>query len=263
VTSLSLEGRVVLISGAAGGLGAAAARLLVERGARVVVADVADEAGRAVAADLGDAAVFVHLDVTSAPDWDRAVEAARSSFGRLHALVNNAGILRVGLVESLAEHDYMEVVRVNQLGCFLGMQRAIPALRDAGPGSAIVNMSSVAGLKGTAGCAAYVATKFAVRGMTKVAALELGPSGIRVNSVHPGTIDTPMVGGPALDLVDRAGAFAGLPIPRIGRPTEVAEVVAFLVSDAASYCTGAEFVVDGGALAGNGMTAQPPAGSAR
>jgi 3alpha(or 20beta)-hydroxysteroid dehydrogenase len=145
------------------------------------------------------------------------------------------------------------VIRVNQLGCFLGMRAVIPALKARGAGS-IVNVSSIAGLQGVAGASPYVASKWAIRGMTKSAAIELGHDGIRVNSVHPGVIDTPMVNSGQFDEVERQKVFEGFPIPRIGTPEEVAEIVAFLVSDASSYCTGAEFVVDGGAVAG-----RPPA----
>lgn len=249
--SWSLAGKVALVSGAARGQGAAEARTLVERGARVVLGDVLDDKGQAVAAELGDAATYVHLDVTSSASWREAVAA--TEFGGLTTLVNNAGIVRTGFIEDMAEDDFQAVLQVNQVGCFLGMQAAIPALKASGQGSSIVNISSTAGIEGVPGVVAYVATKFAIRGMTKVAAIELGHFGIRVNSVHPGTIDTPMISSPEFDSVDKDAVFAVLPVPRIGQPQEVAELVAFLASDAASYCTGAEYLVDGGAMAGDPM----------
>ncbi|MCU1485441.1 MAG: 3-alpha-hydroxysteroid dehydrogenase [Actinomycetia bacterium] len=242
----ALDGRVALVSGAARGQGEAEARLLAERGARVVLADVVDCTG--LASELGAAGHAVHLDVTSAAGWRAAVAAATEVFGRLDVLVNNAGILRVGAIETMPEDEYMEVVRVNQLGCFLGMQAAIPALRASGNAS-IVNVSSLAGMTGVVGVVAYGASKWAIRGMTKTAALELGHDGIRVNSVHPGSIDTPMVRA-GFEHLDVDAIHASLPVPRQGRVADVAELVAFLASDAAAYITGSEFVVDGGSLAG-------------
>lgn len=246
---LDLTGRVALVSGAARGIGEAVARLLAERGARVVIGDVREDEGRAVADDIGSAARFETLGVSSAESWQGVVAATTGHFGGLHVLVNNAGIVRAGLIAAVSAEAYLETVAVNQLGCFLGMQAATPALEASGSGS-IVNMSSIAGLHGVPGVVPYVATKFAIRGMTKAAAIELGPRGIRVNSVHPGAIDTDLVASADFDKVDKEAVFAALPVPRIGQPEDVAELVAFLASDASAYCTGTEFVVDGGMLAG-------------
>ena len=245
-----LDDKVALITGAARGQGEAEARLLAREGARVVIGDVLAEPGSKIAAELGVAhARFVALDVRDPDAWRGAVLEAEQRFGRLDGLVNNAGISRAGAIETMPLSDYLDVVNTNQVGCFLGMQAAIPALRRAGGGS-IVNISSTAGLQGVAGMGAYCASKFAIRGMTKVAALELGRAGIRVNSVHPGTIDTPMVSGPEFAHVDKAAYFAKQTIPRIGTPEEVASLVLFLISDESRFSTGSEFVVDGGVTAG-------------
>jgi 3alpha(or 20beta)-hydroxysteroid dehydrogenase len=245
-----LEGRVALITGASRGQGKAEAQLFATEGAQVVIADVRDEDGAKVAAEIGDAALYVHLDVTQEGDWTRAVDAATDAFGRLDVLVNNAGIVRTGLLEATTLDEYMTVVNVNQVGVFLGMRAVIPALRQAGGGS-IVNISSNAGLEGVEGVGAYVASKWAVRGMTKTAALELGQYGIRVNSVHPGGIDTPMLSGPEFGHMEQRSPYATQPIPRIGRPEEIARLVLFLASDESSYCTGSEFTADGGRMAGH------------
>jgi 3alpha(or 20beta)-hydroxysteroid dehydrogenase len=244
-----LEGRVALISGAARGMGAEEARLFAREGARVVLGDVLDEEGEKVAAELGDAAIYVHLDVTSESDWQAAVARAEETFGKLDVLVNNAGILRFGALEQTTLEEYELVIRVNQTGCFLGMKTAIPALRRSGQAS-IVNISSLAGMHGIAGAVCYAASKFAVRGMTKVAALELASDGIRVNSVHPGGVETPMTRplGEGAD-TDEEREYTN-PMARVAQPEEIANLVLFLASEKSSYCTGAEFVVDGGELAG-------------
>lgn len=244
-----LEGKVALISGAARGMGAEEARLFVAEGARVLLGDVLDEEGEKTAAALGDAVIYQRLDVTDEASWQSAVAKAESVFGKLDVLVNNAGVLGFGPIETTTREEYERVIRVNQIGPFLGMKSAIPALRRAGGGS-IVNISSLAGMVGLAGAVSYVSSKFAVRGMTKVAALELGRDGIRVNSVHPGGVETPMT-RPLGDRTDDAPAREyRTPIARIGRPDEIAQMVLFLASDKSSYCTGAEFIVDGGDLAG-------------
>lgn len=243
-----LEGKVALITGAAGGQGAAAARRYVEEGARVAVADVADERGKELADDLGPAARYVHLDVGDEQQWSAAVEQVLEAFDRLDVLVNNAGVLHFGSVTSTELADFERLVRVNQTGTFLGMRAVARTMRAAGSGS-IVNLSSIEGLAAAPGVLAYTATKWAVRGMTKGAALELGGKGVRVNSVHPGMVDTAMVrdsAGPDVDLSPIAEKTA---LRRMARPEEIAELVVFLGSDESSYCTGAEFVADGGASA--------------
>lgn len=244
-----LAGKVALITGAARGQGAAEARRFVAEGAKVVIADVLESEGRALAAELGEAARFQPLDVTNPEQWQAAVEVTQAQFGKLDVLVNNAAILRMAPLEHCSLEDYKRVIEVNQVGCWLGMKSVVAAMRQAGGGS-IINVSSTAGMEGVAYGTAYSASKFAVRGMTKAAALELGASGIRVNSVHPGGIDTVMSRPPEMADFDPAQVYKGLPIPRIGQPEEVANLVLFLASDESSYCTGSEFIIDGGMLAG-------------
>jgi 3alpha(or 20beta)-hydroxysteroid dehydrogenase len=214
-----------------------------------VIGDIDDESGRAVAADLGDDAAFIQHDVGSKREWSNAVGVALDVFGGLDVLVNNAGLLHHASLEDTSLADYERLVRVNQIGVFLGMQAVVDPMRRAGRGS-IVNVSSVRGLSGATGLLAYTATKFAVRGMTKVAALELGRHGIRVNSVHPGPVATGIARDSAVDEVAMAAYFAGQPLSRVGQPAEVAQLVLFLASDESSYCTGAEFLADGGQTAG-------------
>jgi 3alpha(or 20beta)-hydroxysteroid dehydrogenase len=251
MTAGRLDGKVALITGAARGMGAATARLFVAEGARVVLADVLPEV-KDVAAELGEAAHGLTLDVTDEAAWRDAVAETESRFGALHVLVNNAGILLMNELGNTSTDEYRRVMDVNALGVFLGMREAAPAITRAG-GGAIVNLSSVEGLGGARFVIPYTASKFAVRGMSKAAAIELARDGIRVNSVHPGGIDTPMVRHFAPD--DDMIAFVGKQVAmrRTGKPEEVAEAVAFLASDAASYITGAELVVDGGATATSGF----------
>lgn len=245
-----LNGKVALISGAARGQGEAEARRFVAEGARVVLGDVLEPECRAVVESLGEAARGLRLDVTQEEDWARAVATAQGAFGRLDVLVNNAGIVRTGFLEETSLADYRAVIDVNQVGTFLGMRAVVPAMRESGGGS-IINISSNAGIEGVQGVIGYVASKWAIRGMTKTAALELGRYGIRVNSVHPGGVATPMIGADDFDSVDQDAVWSAQPIPRVGQPEEIANLVLFLASDESSYSTGSEFVADGGGLAGS------------
>ena len=237
-----LAGKVALISGAAKGQGEAEARLFVAEGARVMVSDVLDDEGEQLATELGDAARYAHLDVTSEEQWAAAVDQTVDAFGRLDVLVNNAGIMQFkGMLQTTLE-EYRRIIDVNQIGCFLGMRAVAGAM--SGHGGSIVNVSSIQGLEGGVGMIGYSASKFAIRGMTKVAAGELGRFGIRVNSIHPGAIDTEMGRAGVGDQGDEI--LKGLPIGRMGRVEEVAQLVLFLASDESSYSTGGEFVCDGG-----------------
>ncbi|NED86533.1 glucose 1-dehydrogenase [Streptomyces sp. SID11233] len=254
-----LDGRTVLISGAARGQGEQEARLFAAEGARVVIADVLDEQGEALAKELGEeAALFVHLDVSQEADWQAAVAAAKGAFGRIDGLVNNAGILRFNELVTTPLEEFQAIVQVNQVGAFLGIKTVAPEIVAAGGGT-IVNTSSYTGLTGMAFVGAYAATKHAVLGLTKVAAVELAAKGVRVNAVCPGAVDTamsnPAMLDPDADQEESKGAVDALyrklvPLGRIGRPEEVAALALFLTSDDSSYITGQPFVIDGGWLAG-------------
>ncbi len=237
-----LEGKVAIISGGARGQGECEARRFVAEGARVVVADVLDGEGEAVARSLGDAATYAHLDVTRAADWAATVDACLATLGNPTVLVNNAGILGMTPIRGGDETEFRRILDVNLVGAFLGVQAVAEPMIAAGGGS-IVNVSSVAGLRGAPGMSAYSASKFGLRGLTKTAAVELAPFGIRVNSVHPGGVATPMLAG-----VDDSG-FADRPIPRKATAGEIANLVLFLASDESTFSTGSEFVADGGATA--------------
>ncbi len=237
-----LAGKVALISGGARGMGASHVRTLVAEGAKVVFGDILDDEGKAVAAEVGDAARYVHLDVTKPEDWDAAVDTAIGEYGGVDVLVNNAGIINIGTLEDYALSEWHRILDINLTGVFLGIRAVVKPMKEAGRGS-IINISSIEGMAGTIACHGYTATKFAVRGLTKSAALELGPSGIRVNSIHPGLIKTPMTEWVPEDIFHTA-------LGRIAQPKEVSNLVVYLASDESSYSTGSEFVVDGGTTAG-------------
>ncbi|MEV6649200.1 glucose 1-dehydrogenase [Streptomyces sp. NPDC051219] len=253
-----LDGRVVVITGAARGQGEQEARLFVAEGARVLLGDVLDEQGESLAKELGDAARYVHLDVSQEDDWTSAVRTARESFGRIDGLVNNAGILRFNELVSTPLEEFQQVVQVNQVGAFLGMKTVAPEIESAGGGT-IVNTASYTALSGMAFVGSYAATKAAIVGLTRVAAMELAGKGIRVNAMCPGAVDTPMSNpaqlDPAADPAETSAALGELyrklvPLGRVGQPEEVARLALFLSCPDSSYITGQPFVIDGGWLAG-------------
>jgi 3alpha(or 20beta)-hydroxysteroid dehydrogenase len=245
-----LTDRVAIITGGARGIGRATAELFVEHGARVVLADVRVDEGAATADALGRDARFVEHDVTSEGSWQALIEWCRNEFGRLDILINSAGIFELGFMDDTSVEQFDRLVAVNQRGCFLGM-RSVRSLMADGGGGAIVNLASAAGLTGTPGYFAYGMTKWAVRGMTRTAALELGALGIRVNAILPGSIDTDMV--QVADTPERRQFFASLPVPRQGTASDVARAALFLASDASAYSSGIELSVDGGLSAGSAL----------
>jgi 3alpha(or 20beta)-hydroxysteroid dehydrogenase len=236
-----VDGKVALISGGARGMGASHARLLVTEGAKVVIGDILDDEGKALADDLGDAARFVHLDVTQPDQWKAAVATAVQEFGKLNVLVNNAGIVNGSPLHKFDLTKWQQILDVNLTGTFLGMQVAVEPMIAAGGGS-IINVSSIEGLRGAPWAHGYVASKWGVRGLAKSAALELASHNIRVNSIHPGLVRTPMTKNIPDDMVT-------IPLGRPADPIEVSTFVLFLASDESSYATGTEFVMDGGLVA--------------
>jgi 3alpha(or 20beta)-hydroxysteroid dehydrogenase len=240
-----LEGKIALITGAARGQGAAEVRAFVAEGARVIVADILVDEAKRLAEECDGMAVPVHLDVTDEQAWENVVADVRAEHGHLDVLINNAGILALTPIESTSLAEYQRIIAVNQVGVFLGMRACIPLLAERG--GSIVNVSSIGGLAGMPMMLAYVASKFAVRGMTRTAAVELASRRIRVNSIHPGGVETPMLEELGLppDLLTQAA-----PLGRLAKPEEIASLVTFLASDESGYCTGGEFVIDGGLTAG-------------
>jgi 3alpha(or 20beta)-hydroxysteroid dehydrogenase len=238
---MRLSGKTAIVTGGARGLGASIAADIVAEGGRVMICDVLEEQGRAVAESLGEAAAFSAMDVSKSNQWTRLIDETETRFGAITVLVNNAALIELKSFDEITEEQFRDVFEVNELGCFLGMKAVVPSMRRAGGGS-IVNVSSIAGLH-SAGGLAYTSTKFAIRGMTKSAAHHLGPCGIRVNSVHPGWMRTPQTEVAPLDWVSTL-----LPLRRIAEPSEVAKLVSFLASDDAAIITGSEYLIDGGAM---------------
>lgn len=238
-----LDGKVAIITGAARGQGEAEARLLAAHGAKVILTDILTEEGQAVAAQIGDSARFVAHDVASEAGWAHVVDIAVSTFGSVNVLVNNAAISRPLKLEDTDLPTYQHIIGVNQLGVFLGMRAVLEPMKRAGGGS-IINVASVAGLQGTSTLFAYTASKWAVRGMSKSAALELARYNIRVNVINPGVIDTPI----NYDNPEKMNQVLvqTTPMRRMGKPSEIAEAVLFIASDASSFATGADFTIDGG-----------------
>jgi 3alpha(or 20beta)-hydroxysteroid dehydrogenase len=251
-----LEGKVALVTGGARGIGEGIVRRFVEEGAKVMITDVLDAEGEALADELGQA--YLHLDVSKKAEWDAAIAATEARFGKLDTLVNNAGVIVFKILDDLSEDEIRRIIDINLIGTMLGAQAAIPAIERAGGGT-ITNMSSADGIAGANSLTAYCASKFGVRGFTKALALELGPRKIRVNSIHPGGIVTPLSnpGNHPRDLVDQA--YLIYPAQRAGDPHDIGAAAAYLASDDAAYCIGTELLVDGGLVAGHYYAVMPGA----
>lgn len=236
-----VDDKVALITGGAQGMGEAHARLLLAEGAKVVITDIRDNEGEALASELGGNCRYLHQDISKPEDWDTVIDFTLAEYGKLNVLVNNAGIANGAMLEDFDLDQWQRILDINLTGTFLGMRAAVKPMKSAGGGS-IINVSSIEGLRGTPWAHGYVATKWAVRGLTKSAAIELAADNIRVNSLHPGLIRTPMTEHFPDDLIN-------IPMKRPGQPAEVAHFVLFLASDESSYATGTEFVMDGGTVA--------------
>ena len=239
-----LSGKTAIITGAARGMGAVTAELFIENGANVVIGDILEEEGKALAEKLGNKAQFVKLDVTKEDDWQNAVTVAEN-MGPLNVLVNNAGILVFKAIKDQTAEEYMKVLNINLVGCYNGIRAVIEPMKKAGRGS-IINISSIDGLQAKNSLSAYASSKWGMRGLTKAAAGELGHHNIRVNTVHPGGINTDMGNAQQLDDDSVNVFYKNHPLPRVGMPIEVARMSLFLATDEASYSTGSEFIVDGG-----------------
>lgn len=238
-----LEGKIAIITGAASGMGYTHTKLFVEEGAKVVFTDINETKGKAIEKELGENALFIKLDVANYADWENVVKETEEKFGPVNVLVNNAGIIGpTAPINEIEIEDYLKTIEVNQTSVFYGMKAAIPSMLKNDRGS-IINVSSTAGVRGEPNISPYVASKFAVTGMTKSVAAELGPHQIRVNSIHPGAIRTPMATEEVLDVAKEQTL-----LKRIADPKEVSELAVYLASDSSSFITGEEFIVDGGRM---------------
>lgn len=244
-----VAGKVAIVTGAARGMGAATARLFAAEGANVVLADILGAAGEAVAREIGSSAFFQHHDVGDDDSWAHLVRTTVERFGRIDVLINNAGILNIQRLLDTSKRDFEKTLAVNLVGVFLGIKAVAPHMAQLGRG-AIVNISSISGMTGQAGAGAYAASKWGVRGLTRVAALELGHSGVRVNAIYPGGTRTEMGAPRHIAVEDLNRFYASIPLRRIGEPEDIARACLYLASDESSYVTGAELVVDGGLIAG-------------
>jgi 3alpha(or 20beta)-hydroxysteroid dehydrogenase len=252
-----LADKVAIVTGGARGMGGATSRLFVAEGARVAIADVLREDGAALAAELGESARYYHHDVSDAGSWARLLQAVEADLGAVDVLINNAGVIVFSSLLETSEADFDRVLGINLKGAFLGIKAVGPGMVARGRGS-IVNISSIEGMRGANGLVAYSSAKWGLRGLTRVAAMELGHRGVRVNSIHPGGVYTPMGGaGQPREVLNQA--FAGIPAQRVAEPNEIAAVSLFLASDEASYLMGAELVVDGGMVAGSYHPGMPGA----